>query len=153
MEEPPIVDVPEEAAQAPGDEPSPFERRGIVVVDPPKLRRLDVVVLLFVMLLVALVHFARLANPDRVLPASDDQCKKYARLSSACHEQIPLDEYHYLPDARDVLRFGSESDTRVDPDDGAYVVHPPVGKWFIAAGIKIFGDSGFGCGSSARCSG
>jgi dolichyl-phosphate-mannose-protein mannosyltransferase len=48
---------------------------------------------------------------------------------------IPLDEQHYVPDARQILRHGFENH---------FIVHPEIGKWFIAAGIKIFGDHPFG---------
>src|SRR5207249_6322954 len=55
---------------------------------------------------------------------------------------ISLDETFYVPDARSVLRFGTESDLRSPSQFLA--VHPPVGKWFIAVGMKIFGDNPFG---------
>jgi dolichyl-phosphate-mannose--protein O-mannosyl transferase len=42
--------------------------------------------------------------------------------------------------ARDYLKFGVEV-TKGAPE---FVVHPPVGKWLIAAGIRLFGDSEFG---------
>lgn len=49
---------------------------------------------------------------------------------------IPLDETHYVTDAREILDHGTEED---------FVVHPPVGKWFIAAGMAVFGrGSAFG---------
>ena len=51
-----------------------------------------------------------------------------------------FDEVYYVDGARDYLKYGVEI-TGVDPE---FVVHPPVGKWLIALGIKIFGDSEFG---------
>lgn len=88
----------------------------------PVTRR-GAVLLVLVLLATGATYFARLGTPG---------------------EEIPLDEKHYVPDARDVLSFGTESDTRVSEESGAFVVHPPVGKWFIAAGIRLFGDDGLG---------
>ena len=51
-----------------------------------------------------------------------------------------FDEVYYVDGARDYLKYGVEV-TGADPE---FVVHPPVGKWLIALGIKIFGDSEFG---------
>ncbi|MFP5224888.1 MAG: glycosyltransferase family 39 protein [Actinomycetota bacterium] len=102
----------------------------------------------FVALIVAVtvLYLARLSAGSRELSADDEQCTKWPPYQTTrCYEMIPLDEVHYVPDARDVLRFGTESDTRVPTeDDGAFVVHPPVGKWFIAAGMAILGDNPVG---------
>jgi dolichyl-phosphate-mannose--protein O-mannosyl transferase len=51
-----------------------------------------------------------------------------------------FDEVYYVDGARDYLAYGVE----VSGNGPEFVVHPPVGKWLIAAGIKIFGDSEFG---------
>jgi len=51
-----------------------------------------------------------------------------------------FDEVYYVDGARDYLAHGVE----VAGDDPEFVVHPPIGKWLIALGIKIFGDSEFG---------
>ena len=51
-----------------------------------------------------------------------------------------FDEVYYVDGARDYLKYGVEV-TGTDPE---FVVHPPVGKWLIALGIKIFGDNEFG---------
>jgi dolichyl-phosphate-mannose-protein mannosyltransferase len=55
-------------------------------------------------------------------------------------DQLVFDEVYYVNGAQDYLKHG------VEIKDGAaeFVVHPPVGKWAIAAGIKIFGDNSFG---------
>ncbi|MBI4730261.1 MAG: phospholipid carrier-dependent glycosyltransferase [Acidobacteria bacterium] len=84
------------------------------------LARPDVLVPLAITVASLAIHLARLGNP---------------------HGEIPLDERHYIPDSRDVLRFGTESDVRVPSGDGAFVVHPPLAKMFIAAGMKIFGTA------------
>ena len=51
-----------------------------------------------------------------------------------------FDEVYYVDGARDFLRFGVE----VAGNKPEFIVHPPVGKWLIASGIKIFGDNEFG---------
>lgn len=51
-----------------------------------------------------------------------------------------FDEVYYVDGARDFLQHGVE----VSGSKPEFVVHPPVGKWIIAIGIKIFGDSSFG---------
>jgi len=51
-----------------------------------------------------------------------------------------FDEVYYVDGARDLLKYGVE----VDGANPEFIVHPPVGKWLIAGGIKLFGDSEFG---------
>lgn len=51
-----------------------------------------------------------------------------------------FDEVYYVDGARDLLKFGVE----VTGNNPEFVVHPPIGKWLIALGIQIFGDSAFG---------
>jgi len=51
-----------------------------------------------------------------------------------------FDEVYYVDGARDLLKYGVE----VDGANPEFIVHPPVGKWLIASGIKLFGDTGFG---------
>jgi PiT family inorganic phosphate transporter len=51
-----------------------------------------------------------------------------------------FDEVYYVDGARDFLKYGVEV-TGAAPE---FVVHPPIGKWLIALGIKIFGDNEFG---------
>ena len=51
-----------------------------------------------------------------------------------------FDEVYYVDGARDFLKFGVE----VAGNKPEFIVHPPVGKWLIASGIKIFGDNEFG---------
>ncbi len=51
-----------------------------------------------------------------------------------------FDEVYYVDGARDYLAHGVE----ISGDDPEFVVHPPVGKWLIALGIKLFGDNEFG---------
>jgi len=48
-----------------------------------------------------------------------------------------FDEVYYVDGARDLLAYGVE----VAGSKPEFVVHPPVGKWMIAAGIAIFGDN------------
>ncbi len=51
-----------------------------------------------------------------------------------------FDEVYYVDGARDFLAHGVE----ITGDDPEFVVHPPIGKWLIAVGIKLFGDNEFG---------
>ncbi len=53
---------------------------------------------------------------------------------------LVFDEIYYVDGARDLLKFGVE----VSANKPEFIVHPPVGKWVIAFGIKIFGDNPFG---------
>jgi dolichyl-phosphate-mannose--protein O-mannosyl transferase len=53
---------------------------------------------------------------------------------------LVFDEVYYVDGARDLLKYGVE----VSGSDPEFVVHPPVGKWLIASGIKLFGDNEFG---------
>ena len=53
---------------------------------------------------------------------------------------LVFDEVYYVDGARDLLKYGVE----INGSDTEFIVHPPVGKWLIASGIKIFGDSEFG---------
>ena len=65
--------------------------------------------------------------------------------------QLIFDETYYAKDAYALLQTGyeltwpEESDAeflaeRPQPlDEGSYVVHPPLGKWLIAIGIRLFG--------------
>jgi dolichyl-phosphate-mannose-protein mannosyltransferase len=58
-----------------------------------------------------------------------------------------FDEVYYAQNANSLLHHGVE----LEPKGGAaqFIVHPPVGKWMIAAGIKIFGYHEFGWRISA----
>ena len=51
-----------------------------------------------------------------------------------------FDEVYYVDGARDLLKYGVE----VSGSKPEFIVHPPLGKWLIALGIKVFGDNGFG---------
>ncbi len=51
-----------------------------------------------------------------------------------------FDEVYYVDGARNLLKYGVE----VDGSNPEFIVHPPVGKWLIASGIKLFGDNEFG---------
>jgi len=53
---------------------------------------------------------------------------------------LVFDEVYYVDGARDFLKFGVE----VSGSKPEFIVHPPVGKWLIAGGIKLFGDNEFG---------
>ncbi len=53
---------------------------------------------------------------------------------------LVFDEVYYVGGAREYLKFGVE----VAGNKPEFIVHPPVGKWLIASGIKLFGDNAFG---------
>ena len=71
--------------------------------------------------------------------------------------KLVFDETYYPKDAYTLLKFGYEKawpddanaeiiagNVDVYNDNAAFVVHPPVGKWLIAAGEHAFGMSSFG---------
>ncbi len=62
-----------------------------------------------------------------------------------------FDEVHYVGDSNDMLTRGVEWD--LVGNGPAYVVHPPLGKWMIAAGIKVFGFDSFGWRIAAAVAG
>ncbi|MCW2604457.1 MAG: glycosyl transferase family 39, partial [Pseudonocardiales bacterium] len=47
-----------------------------------------------------------------------------------------FDEAYYATEAQEMLRYGYE-----DNRGYMFIVHPPLGKWLIAAGSAIFGDN------------
>ena len=51
-----------------------------------------------------------------------------------------FDEVYYVDGARDYLKYYVE----MDKSKAEFIVHPPIGKWLIALGIKVFGDHEFG---------
>jgi len=53
---------------------------------------------------------------------------------------LVFDEVYYVDGARDFLHHGVE----VTGSGPEFIVHPPVGKWLIALGIKLFGNHEFG---------
>ncbi|CAB4582704.1 MAG: phospholipid carrier-dependent glycosyltransferase [Actinobacteria bacterium] len=53
-----------------------------------------------------------------------------------------FDEIYYAKDAHSLLQHGVEIDAITN--EASFVVHPPIGKWIIAAGIKLFGFNEFG---------
>ena len=59
--------------------------------------------------------------------------------------EVVFDEVYYVDGARDLLANGVEL-TNGKPE---FVVHPPIGKWMIAIGIKLFGDNPIGWRISA----
>ncbi|WP_239102641.1 dolichyl-phosphate-mannose--protein mannosyltransferase [Actinoplanes siamensis] len=66
-------------------------------------------------------------------------------------EGYVFDEVYYPTDAWDMLRHGVEWDEK--SDSAGYVVHPPLGKWLIAAGEKIFGNNELGWRFTAAVAG
>ncbi len=50
-----------------------------------------------------------------------------------------FDEAYYPPEARELLIWGHEYNRGY-----SFIVHPPLGKWFIAVGEQLFGYNSFG---------
>jgi dolichyl-phosphate-mannose-protein mannosyltransferase len=63
--------------------------------------------------------------------------------------ELVFDEVYYVDGARDYLNYGVE----LDKGAAEFVVHPPLGKWSIALGIRLFGDTPFGWRFSAAAIG
>ena len=55
-------------------------------------------------------------------------------------KEFIFDEVYYVDGASDILKYGVE----VAGSKPEFIVHPPVGKWLIGAGIQLFGDTSFG---------
>ena len=53
-----------------------------------------------------------------------------------------FDEVYYAQNANSLLHHGVELDPRTGVVE--FIVHPPIGKWMIAIGIKLFGYHEFG---------
>ncbi len=70
-----------------------------------------------------------------------------------------FDEVYYACDAVGLLSAGVELATveggtcAPSTGDGAFVVHPPLGKWAIALGIRAFGEGPFAWRSAAALAG
>ncbi|MCU1691244.1 MAG: glycosyl transferase, family 39, partial [Frankiales bacterium] len=70
-----------------------------------------------------------------------------------------FDEIYYACDAQNLLRFGVEHDTVDNNPDcipegtGAFIVHPPLGKWLIGIGLKLFGTDEVGWRVAAALAG
>lgn len=67
-------------------------------------------------------------------------------------QELMFDETYYVKDAWTLLQLGYEGTWGDDPnpafeagdasgftDEGAFIAHPPLGKWLIAAGLAAFG--------------
>lgn len=71
--------------------------------------------------------------------------------------KLVFDETYYAKDAYSLLKFGYERSWPKNANDSvtagnadvmqqgaSFIVHPPVGKWLIAAGEQVFGMNSFG---------
>ncbi|MBW3663152.1 MAG: phospholipid carrier-dependent glycosyltransferase [Actinobacteria bacterium] len=85
-------------------------------------------------------HALRLAVPSLLFLAS--AAVLFLQLGEP--SRIIFDETYYVDDARDYLDHGVED---------SFAVHPPVGKWMIAAGIALLGDDAFGWRAAGALSG
>jgi len=57
-----------------------------------------------------------------------------------------FDEVYYAKNANSLIRNGVELNAQGQAE---FIVHPPLGKWLIGIGIKIFGNDEFGWRISA----
>jgi len=57
-----------------------------------------------------------------------------------------FDEVYYAKNANSIIRNGVELNSQGQAE---FIVHPPLGKWLIGIGIKIFGNNEFGWRISA----
>jgi dolichyl-phosphate-mannose--protein O-mannosyl transferase len=64
---------------------------------------------------------------------------------------IIFDEVYYANEGHSLLLHGSEWD--LEKNVPKFVVHPPLGKWLIAAGIQVFGFDAFGWRIAAAVAG
>lgn len=101
-------------------------------------------------------------TPDRLrwlLPLLVIAFAACLRLAYLPHpERIYFDETYYATNAAQLLDHGVEAEPRVENDpaegvDPVFVVHPPIGKWLIAAGIATFGDASLGWRFSSAVAG
>jgi dolichyl-phosphate-mannose-protein mannosyltransferase len=62
---------------------------------------------------------------------------------------VVFDEVYYEHDAWSLLHHGVELDKNSHDQTAGFIVHPPVGKWMIAAGEALFGHNSVGWRFSA----
>lgn len=79
----------------------------------------------------ALVRFDELGGPLHTDAGREAICRSETQPANDCI----FDEVYYVPDSRQILAHGVEE---------GFVVHPPVAKWMMAAGIAVAGDDPFG---------
>ncbi len=125
---------------------------------------------------------ARVAGPShwrtRILPPTDGRggwaatllVGLIAGLLRVVRLDLPagriFDEVYYVCDAQNLLRFGVEAATvpnsdgdpraawRCEPTgEPGFIVHPPLGKWLIAIGLRLFGVDEFGWRIAAAVAG
>lgn len=97
-----------------------------------------------VTVIAGILRFTRLDHPDSLIFDETYYVKDAYSLLQVGHE------LNWPDDANDDFAAGSPS-----PEESAeYVVHPPLGKWLIAAGMALFGtDHGFGWRFSSAVAG
>ena len=101
---------------------------------------------MLVTLIAGLLRFIRLDQPATSLDAKGVVTSQYRM----------FDEVYYACDAQNLLQHGVERSVYDGmtchakvPAEGAFVVHPPLGKWMIALGEQIMGVNTWGWRLSA----
>jgi dolichyl-phosphate-mannose--protein O-mannosyl transferase len=125
-----------EAGGSPAPGPSP------VTTSPLRWKRVDTVILLSLLLLAGLVRFVRLDQPSQIIfdetYYARDACRYIGHTAKECGAPEPS-----------TIEFRHNGRIeRLDKLEQSYV-HPPLGKWIIAIGIKLFGYNPFGWRFSA----
>lgn len=86
---------------------------------PSRWRRAEVIALVALVLVAGLIRFIDIADPN----------------------ELVFDEVYYAKDACVYAGFGQEV---CEIAEESTYVHPPLGKWLISGGVKIFGYDSFG---------
>ncbi|WP_243073607.1 dolichyl-phosphate-mannose--protein mannosyltransferase [Microbacterium sp. SS28] len=117
--------------------PTFYERwRSRLDTDPRVYRVWSVLAPVLVTLLAGILRFWNLAHPHAIV---FDETYYVKDAWSQWHLGFPSE----WPDGADARFLAGETD--IFTGDPSYVVHPPLGKWIIGAGMALFGaDSTFG---------
>jgi dolichyl-phosphate-mannose-protein mannosyltransferase len=100
----------------------------ITAVRAPRWSRADTIALVAITTLAAAIRLVRLGDPDSIM----------------------FDETYY---AKDSCWYANTSTSLCDVEGEQTGVHPPLGKWLLAAGIRVFGYDSFGWRFAAAIAG
>jgi dolichyl-phosphate-mannose-protein mannosyltransferase/protein-O-mannosyltransferase-like protein len=109
----------------------------------PRLRgaRLDIVLAIAITLFAGGLRFVRLDEPNSIIPLDET----YYAVNAFGYLKHGVDMTCSNGNPAPVLHHGIPCPLKpAGKLDPAFAVHPPVGKWLIAGGIKVFGYNSFG---------